>query len=86
MEYTLKIAKTSSQQLHSTFHSHPKIIRICICTHYAKEYNIPLLRPFSAVPHIYTFASQPSHLPVLPFIIKIWNWSVFVRRYERKQS
>ena len=43
MEYTLKIAKTSSQQLHSTFHSLLKIVIICICTHYAKVYNIPFL-------------------------------------------
>lgn len=28
----LKIAKTSSQQLHSTFHRPPKIIKICTLT------------------------------------------------------
>jgi hypothetical protein len=40
MEYTLKIAKTGSQQLHGTFHRTPKNVKICICTHYTKVYNI----------------------------------------------
>jgi hypothetical protein len=40
MEYTLNIAKTSSQQLHGIFHRPPKIIKICIYTHYTKVYNI----------------------------------------------
>jgi hypothetical protein len=43
MEYTLKIAKISSQQLHSTIHRHPKIIEIHRYTHHVNLYNTEFL-------------------------------------------
>ena len=46
MEYTLKIAKTGSQQLHSTFHRTLKIVKIYKHAQYTKVYNISTL--FSA--------------------------------------
>ena len=43
MENTLKIAKTSSQQFHSTLHRLSKIIRIFLYTCYTEVYDVALL-------------------------------------------